>query len=218
MDERLAWELPAVWTDSRAEATRTLSDHEGDVAPARDWAGHSDADLVAETIAGRRDAFDVLVERHQRHVYRTCYRVAGNHEDAADLAQEAFLKAYRGLSSFRRDASFSTWLYRIAVNAALNHVTGPGRRLEALEAARDVGDPRIDPADAAVERTERARALRAALARLPRKQRTTIVLRVYGELSHEEIARALGRSVGTVKANLFFALRNLRGLLRKTEA
>jgi RNA polymerase sigma-70 factor (ECF subfamily) len=146
-------------------------------------------------------------------VYRTCYRVVGNHADAADLTQEVFLRAYRGLPRFRRDASFSTWLYRIAVNTALTHAAARGTGFDTLEAVSDVPDPKGVPADVAVERGQRARALRAALGRLPKKQRLTLVLRVYGDLSHEEIARALGRSVGTVKANLFFALRNLRALL-----
>lgn len=187
-------------------------------AGTREWAAVSDGDLVVEAAGGRREAFDVLVERYQRQVYRTCHRVVGNHEDAADVVQETFLKAYRGLGRFRRDASFSTWLYRIAVNTALNHVGARRARFDPIETAHAVRDRVSDPADEVVERAERARALRAALGRLPAKQRTTLVLRVYGELSHEEIARALGRSVGTVKANLFFALRNLRALLGKNEA
>lgn len=185
-------------------------------APASTAVG--DADLVVEAAGGRREAFDTLVERHQRQVYRTCYRVVGNHEDAADLAQETFLKAYRGLGRFRRDALFSTWLHRIAVNTALNHVAARGARPDPLETAHGVRDHGSQPADELVERAERTRVVRTALGRLPEKQRTTLVLRAYGELSHEEIARVLGRSVGTVKANLFFALRNLRALLGKSEA
>lgn len=184
----------------------------------RDWTAAGDQELVAAAAGGAREAFDVLVARHQRLVYRTCHRVVGNHDDAADLTQDTFVKAYRSLGRFRRDASFSTWLYRIAVNAALNHVAARRGRHDPIQAAADVRDRSRRPADEEVERSERARAVRAALARLPRKQRATLVLRVYGELSHEEIARALGRSVGTVKANLFFALRNLRALLGGTEA
>ena len=205
------------WPAARAGGSRTVSEHAvaADAPPTRDWAHAPDEDLVAGVVGGHRGAFDVLVERHQRQVYRTCYRLVGNHEDAADVTQDAFLRAFRALPRFRRDASFSTWLHRIAVNAALNHFHARGARFESLEAVGDVRDPRGIAADAIVERRQRARALRSALARLPKRQRMTLVLRVYGELSHEEIARALGRSVGTVKANLFFALRNLRAVLGK---
>lgn len=217
VDEWLVPELPVVWPGAPAEGSRAVSEWVAadERAPTVDRSAAPDDVLVSEALDGRREAFDALVERHQRHVYRTCYGVVGNHEDAADLTQEAFLKAYRGLRRFRRDASFLTWLHRIAVNAALNHVSARNVRVDSLDAVRDVGDPRGDPADAALEREQRTREVRAALGRLPKKQRATLVLRVYGELSHEEIARALGRSVGTVKANLFFALRNLRARLGK---
>src|SRR5689334_25362872 len=73
-----------------------------------------DATLVEACRSGRRDAFDVIVERHQRQVYQLCYRFAGNHEDASDLAQDVFIRAYRGLHSFKGQSAFNTWLYRIA--------------------------------------------------------------------------------------------------------
>src|SRR5215203_626882 len=82
----------------------------------------TDAELVDACLAGRQDAFDTLVERHQRHVYQLCYRFVGNHEDASDLAQDAFVRAYRGLHRFKGQASLGTWLYRIAVNVSLNKV------------------------------------------------------------------------------------------------
>src|SRR5215813_3252558 len=75
----------------------------------------TDAELVAACLSGEREAFDIIVERHRRHVYQLCYRFVGNHEDASDLAQEVFIRAYRGLKSFRGSASLGTWLYRIAV-------------------------------------------------------------------------------------------------------
>src|SRR4029453_17776796 len=78
--------------------------------------------LVAACLAGRTDAFDLIVERHRRPVYQLCYRYVGNHEDASDLAQDVFLRAYRGLRNFRGQSSLSTWLYRIAVNVCLNRV------------------------------------------------------------------------------------------------
>src|SRR5437763_15415738 len=83
----------------------------------------TDAELVASCLAGQREAFDVLVERHQRHVYQLCYRFVGNHEDASDLAQDVFIRAYRGLRNFKGEASLGTWPYRIGVNVCLNRVS-----------------------------------------------------------------------------------------------
>ena len=162
---------------------------------------------------GEREAFDLLVARHQRDVYRLCYRYVGNHEDAHDMAQEAFLKAYRGLKSFRGDSAFSTWLYRIAVNTCLNF------RAARRPAAVAVPEELPDAGEAAGERLvrrERERQVRAAVERLPEKQRATLILKVYHELTHEEVARVLGSTVGTVKANLFHALANLRRGMAKT--
>jgi RNA polymerase sigma-70 factor (ECF subfamily) len=178
----------------------------------------TDAELVEACLAGRREAFDELVQRHQRHVYQLCFRFAGNHEDASDLAQDVFVRAYRGLKGFKGQASLGTWLYRIGVNVCLNKVgtkTPQPRSLDALLAASDerIASHEETAADALL-RAERAVQVRAAIARLPKKQRSTLILRVYHELPHEEIAGILGSSVGAVKANFFHALGNLRRLLR----
>src|SRR5687768_7282778 len=85
-------------------------------------ANPTDADLVEASLAGDRQAFDTIVERHQRHVYQLCYRFVGNHEDASDLAQDVFVRAFRSLKTFKGQASLGTWLYRIAVNVSLNKV------------------------------------------------------------------------------------------------
>lgn len=179
----------------------------------------TDADLVAACLEGRRDAFDVLVERHQRHVYQLCYRFVGNHEDASDLAQDVFIRAYRGLKSFKGQASLATWLYRIGVNVCLNKVGAKTPRPDALDPLLAANDERIasgaESAADAVLRGERATQVRAAIARLPKTQRATLILRVYHELPHEEIAGILGSSVGAVKANFFHALNNLRKLMRE---
>src|SRR3954453_2222262 len=88
----------------------------------RDWRAADEQTLVEASLRGERDAFDVIVERHRRQVYQLCYRFVGNHEDASDLAQDVFIRAYRGLRGFRARASLNTWLYRIAVNVCLNRV------------------------------------------------------------------------------------------------
>src|SRR3954468_21436980 len=175
-----------------------------------------DAELVRACLEGRREAFDVIVERHQRAVYRLCFRFAGNHEDANDLTQDVFIRAYRGLRTFKGHASLGTWLYRIAVNVSLNKV-GAKTRTQELDPLLAAGDERLtardETAPEALLRHERAGQVRAAIAKLPKKQRATLVLRVYHDLPHEQIAGILGSSVGAVKANFFHALNNLKKLL-----
>jgi RNA polymerase sigma-70 factor (ECF subfamily) len=179
-------------------------------------ANETDAELVQACLAGRREAFDVIVERHQRHVYQLCYRFAGNHEDASDLAQDVFVRAYRGLKTFKGRSSLGTWLYRIAVNVCLNKVSAKGHAAP-MDPLLLANDERLaaheENATDRLLRGERAAEVRAAIARLPKKQRATLVLRVYHDLPHEQIARILGSSVGAVKANFFHALNNLKKLL-----
>jgi RNA polymerase sigma-70 factor, ECF subfamily len=169
----------------------------------------TDEELVRACVAGDRAAFDVLVGRHQRQVYRLCYRFVGNHEDAADLAQDAFVRAYRALPKFEQSAKFTTWLHRISVNVCLNRLALKTPKHEALKDG-DTVPARGETADAAVLREERAARVRAAIARLPAKQRATLILRAYHDMPHDEIARMLGNSVGAVKANFFHALANLK--------
>src|SRR5262252_211862 len=106
-------------------------------------ANQTDAELVQACLAGRREAFDVIVERHQRHVYQLCYRFAGNHEDANDFAQDVFIRAYRGLKTFKGQASLGTWLYRIAVNVCLTKAGAKGRGGEPLEPLLASSDERV---------------------------------------------------------------------------
>ena len=168
--------------------------------------------LVDACLAGRAGAFDLIVERHRRQVYQLCYRFVSNHEDASDLAQDVFIRAYRGLRSFRGQSSLSTWLYRIGINVCLNRVTTKSPRTEPIEDRQHV-DTRAESAADHLLRGERAARVRQAIARLPRKQRATLILRMYHELSHREIADTLGSSEGAVKANFFHALGNLKKLL-----
>lgn len=173
-----------------------------------------DRETIAACQRGEREAFDRLVVRYQRDVYRVCYRYVNNHDDANDMAQEVFLKAYKAIGRFRGDSAFSTWLYRIAVNTCLNHRAARRPPPEEItDALPDKGRSALDR----LERDERSRRVRAAVARLPEKQRATLILRMYQDLSQEEISQVLGKSVGTVKANLFHALKNLRKLLGQEE-
>jgi len=172
-----------------------------------------DQALVHAFQGGRREAFDLIVERHRRSVYQLCFRFVGNHEDAADLAQDVFVRAFKGLAAFKGESSIRTWLYRVSVNVSLNRVTSRRPMTEPIDAAEHVDTHAVNPLDA-VERDEQVVRVRQAIRRLPPKQRATLVLRVYQDLSYEEIARVLGGSVGAVKANFFHALGNLRRLVQ----
>jgi RNA polymerase sigma-70 factor (ECF subfamily) len=148
-------------------------------------------------------------------VYQLCFRFTHNHEDASDLAQDVFVRAFKGLRRFKGDASLATWLYRVSVNACLNRVATKRPVVAPIEAAGELDSKAADPLQE-VLRGERAAKVREAIAKLPPKQRATLVLRVYQDCSHEEIATALGSTVGAAKANLFHALGNLRRALRTT--
>ena len=172
-------------------------------------------ELVDSCLAGRAGAFDLIVARHRRAVYQLCYRFVGTHQDASDLSQDVFLRAYRGLRSFRGQSTLATWLYRIGVNVCLNRVSAKDtlRHLtEPIEEQQFV-DTRAELPSDLMLKDERAARVRAAIARLPRKQRATLILRTYHDMSHQEIADVLGSTVGAVKANFFHALGNLKKLL-----
>jgi len=171
--------------------------------------------LVDACLANQPGAFDLIVERHRRSVYQLCYRFVGNHEDASDLSQDVFIRAFRGLRSFRGQASIATWLYRIGVNVCLNRVSAKttlGKLTEPID-DRQFVDTGAESASERMLKEERAGHVRAAIAQLPRTQRATLILRTYHEMSHQEIAEVLGSSVGAVKANFFHALANLKKLL-----
>jgi RNA polymerase sigma-70 factor, ECF subfamily len=191
----------------------TLTGSAAQEADARACADAADAQLVAATVAGHRGAFDVIVERYQRQIYGLCFRFVRTHEDASDLTQDVFIRAYRSLPRFKQESSLGTWLYRIGVNVCLNKVSASSATDRSVPLADAyVVSPEDSPADALL-RGERVAEVRAAIARLPKKQRATLVLRAYQELPHEQIAAILGSSVGAVKANFFHALKNLKKLL-----
>lgn len=133
-------------------------------------------------------------------------------EDAADLSQETFLKAYQGLKKFKRRSSFHTWLYRITINLCINHLRKKkNRQYTGLERTYSVGHPEILEK---LELEELQVMVNDAINELPEKQRVAVILRIYHGLSHQEISDILGCSVGTVKANYFHAIRNLRKFLK----
>ena len=168
-------------------------------------------ELVAAARDGSRTAFDELVRVTYADTYTLAYRLTGNEEDARDVVQEAYLRAYRGLRQFRGDAQFSTWLYRITANCASTHLGRAGRhRHDELD--DDVaGDRRPDPSpipQARADAAAPASQLEAALAELPPRLRAVVVLRDVYDLPHEAIAAELGISESAAKVRLHRARRS----------
>jgi len=171
----------------------------------------ADFELIQQVLQGQTAAFDGLVRRHQGAIFRLSYRMTRNFEDARDIAQETFVRAYQSLGSFRRQARFSTWLYRIAMNLCLTHRKALTRE-DFAEVDGQLPDARED-ALTALLRDERERALTAAIEALPPRQRATLTLRVHEGLSHREIAEVLECAEGTAKANYSHAIRALQRTL-----
>ena len=168
-----------------------------------------DTALVEAARAGDTTAFDTLVTRHRRTVYQVCYRFVNHHEDASDLTQDTFVRAWKALGTFRGQARFSTWIYRIAVNVSLNRVSLKTPHTDAVDFDL-VADVREPAPGAAIDRQQRQAMVRKAVQSLPPRQRTALILRTYHDLSHQEVADIVGTSVGAVKANVFHALANLK--------
>ena len=155
-------------------------------------------------------AFEELVRRYQRPLFGYLYRMCGSPDAAEELAQQAFVRAWQGLGGFRGDASFKTWLYRIATNLAINRVT---RRKPTCDLPESLPAPNSSEPAERYARERRIALVREALEQLPADQRAALVLVEYQELSYQDTARALGRSVRAVDSLLVRARRNLRKLL-----
>lgn len=170
---------------------------------------------------GDDNAFGQLVSRYKERIYLVVLRIVKNNEDAKDLAQEAFVKAYTNRQSFRAESGFFTWVYRIAVNLALNYISrNRDRKAESLEELEQGllisnklqwtdSSPMLYDTDS-LEKKELARAISAAIEKLPPRQRTVFVLRHYEEKPHAEIASILSITEGAVKANYHQAVRKLK--------
>ncbi len=173
----------------------------------------TDQQLVERVQSGDKAAFNLLVLKYQHRVLKLVGRFVNDHADAEDVAQEAFLKAYRALASFRGDSAFYTWLYRIAINTAKNALVSNRRR--PIDFDLDLQDPdqyerhaRLKDVDTpeGVALTEEIRGVvERAMEQLPEDLRTAIVLRELEGLSYEEIAEAMDCPVGTVRSRIFRA-------------
>ena len=180
----------------------------------------NDLEIISLILDGNHHKFRLLVEKHQSMVFRTCMGFLHNKDDADDLTQDIFIQAYQSLQSFKGEASFSTWIYRITVNAALNRVRKNSgnpilqkidsffhstNEIKALISVSDAENP-----ETILIREEHSKWVRNALDSLPENQRTAIILSKYDELSQKEIAEIMKTTEGAVEALIQRAKANLR--------
>jgi RNA polymerase sigma-70 factor (ECF subfamily) len=172
----------------------------------------SDRECIQRLQEGKLDAFEVLVRRHQKPIFNLVYRLLGDYDEAAEIAQEAFLSAYKALGQFRGEANFSTWLYRIA----LNHASTRRRRLVSsqkwsvpLDGTDPVDERLIDPAET-FEQKEIQERVQSALNSLEPDDAAIILLRDMQDVPYQEVARMLNVPVGTVKSRLYRARQALK--------
>jgi RNA polymerase sigma-70 factor, ECF subfamily len=180
-----------------------------------------DITLVSACQVGDQDAFALLVQRHQRFVFNLVFRMLEQYEEANEVTQETFLAAWQGLSGFRREARFSTWLYRIAYNCALKQLE-QRKRDQALQLAIQVKetDQCIDNDERVgveIEMHEYQAIVREHLSNLPAKYRIVLVLRHLQEMTYEEMAEILTMPIGTIKTHLFRARNLLKERLEALE-
>lgn len=182
-----------------------------------------DRRAIDECLAGRPAAFGELVLRYQDRLFNAVLRIVDHADDALDVVQESFLNAYQSLGSFKGDAEFFTWLYRIAFNAAVSQKRKK-RSVLSLDAGRDGGVVAEPPDDSegvrpgdALERSEQHAALHAALARLSVEHRAVLVMKDLDGLKYEQIAAVMGVPIGTVRSRLHRARLELRDLLAAGE-
>lgn len=179
-----------------------------------------EAMLVEEALAGKVPAFEKLVSLYGKRIYNYCYRMTGNKEDAEDIAQEVFIKAYRSLNGFRHNSQFSTWLYRIAYNACIDHhrkkkaVTVPIVRSDGDNdnQVKDIVSDGLS-LEGEVLMHERKNAVHSAIEKLRPEYRTVVLLREIDGLSYDEIAGVLNIPLGTVKSYISRAREELRSTL-----
>ena len=174
-------------------------------------------ELILRCQQGDETAFEALIRLHEKKIYTLCRRMFGDEEVALEAAQDTFLAVWRGIGSYRADAAFSTWLYRLATNACLDLLRREKRR--GGEVSLDDEEARLDPADTApqpeeaAEREETRRMVREGLYALPDNYRQVLVLRELEQLSYTEIAEAARLDVGTVKSRISRARTALRNYL-----
>lgn len=176
----------------------------------------TDSQLVARAQEGDLPAFEELVKKYQREIYGLAYRLVLDAEEAKDLAQQAFLQAFVHIRSFRQQAQFRTWLFRIAINQCYSYLKSKKKFGEPVDPAEFVMVGEESPEEDLVTKDRRQR-LYAALERLPAKQRAVITLKLEQGLSYEEIARVLGGTTGAARVNYCQALKTLKKNLQNED-
>lgn len=183
----------------------------------------ADAELVARVQRGDKQAFNLLVIKYQRKILRLLSRMIRDPADLEDVAQEAFIKAYRALPQFRGESAFYTWLYRIAINTARNWLSSVGKRPSAPNAIESEDGETFNETDSLsdistpesmVASREIAETVNSAIEELPEELRTAIVLREIEGMSYEDIAQAMGCPIGTVRSRIFRAREAIAQRLR----
>lgn len=178
----------------------------------------TEKELIQRVQRGDPDAFEPLVQNYEKQVYNLCLRMVGNAEDARDLAQEAFLKAWRGMGGYQFEAAFSTWLYRLTGNVCIDFLRRQKRRpavsltMEEDSTELDVPDPEPTPEEQLLER-ETCKVVAQAMDELETEFRQILTLRVVQNQSYEQIAQVMDLKVGTVKSRLARARTKLRKIL-----
>lgn len=182
----------------------------------------SDADLIARCLSGQTDAFETLMQRHQRRLFCALSQMSGSAETAQDLAQEAFVRAWQRLASFRGDSAFYSWLFRIALNLYMSDRRRHRPAHHSLDAMREGAG--VEPSDFRSgnqpsdrsETMERCQLVQSAIATLPEEFRTALVLKEINDMSYDEIAEAVGCPIGTVRSRIHRARLELKNKLAKT--
>lgn len=176
----------------------------------------ADRDLVTRAVAGREDGFEELVRRYQRPIAAYVYRMVGDYEAALDLTQEVFIKVYNSLRRYRSEFKFSTWIYKIAHNSAVDHLRRYGNREQALTSEFEgeqydlpIESRRLSPEQES-ERAERREEIEQVVRALPATYRELVLLRHSHDMSYDEIAEVTGLPLGTVKNRLFRAREAMR--------
>jgi RNA polymerase sigma factor (sigma-70 family) len=187
------------------------------------WAEYEDVDLVKASQVGMLAAFDELIQRYQQRVYATVYHMTSSHEDADDLTQESFIKAYKALKRFKGESSFYTWIYRIAVNLTINFLKQRKRKSYHMSLndmdlqVENHADLLVFISDKTPRRDVRLNELQEkmneAMQKLSETHRLTVTLHDVQGMSHEEIGKIMDCNTGTVRSRLFYARQQLQALL-----
>lgn len=182
-----------------------------------------DQELVKRAQAGENQAFDILVQRYQQKVTHLVYRYVRDSDVALDLAQDIFFKIFRNLVKFKGESKFSSWLFRIAVNDCIDHIRRKKvRKEQSLDQFQEFGFDVPDPDErhdltAQFEAAEERKHIRDALADLPENQRSVVIMKVYQDMTFDQIAEVLEEPVSTIKSRLYKALNVLGSTIRRDQ-